>query len=186
MRSHIGSRRSFICRVKLGHQLQQQQQLVQHQIQQQQYLDNANSSLSPNSYGLWSTNSRSNRNRNVLQTTLDPSSDKSNGLLYSVVHITGYTKVWPPNSNGSNANNQQNMMDPHGNMYHNHHHLGLEDHSIINPSSTNFHLIAIARIQMTSAPTDLVNASNIEFVTRHDQNGLITFVDQRYVFVTHY
>ncbi len=43
--------------------------------------------------------------------------------------------------------------------------------------NTNFHLIAKAR--MTSAPTDLVNSSNAEFVTRHDSNGIITFVDQR-------
>ena len=46
-------------------------------------------------------------------------------------------------------------------------------------AATNFHLIAIARLQMTSAPTDLVNASNGEFITRHDQHGAITFVDQR-------
>jgi aryl hydrocarbon receptor nuclear translocator 2 len=48
--------------------------------------------------------------------------------------------------------------------------------------NTNFHLIAKARIQMTSAQSDLkhrVNSSNAEFVTRHDSNGIITFVDQR-------
>lgn len=59
---------------------------------------------------------------------------------------------------------QQNHIDEHGQQQH---------------QNTNFHLIAIARIQMTSAPTDLVNSSNIEFVTRHDSNGIITFVDQR-------
>ena len=62
---------------------------------------------------------------------------------------------------------QQSHLDEHGQP---------QQHSNQN---TNFHLIAIARIQMTSAPTDLVNSSNAEFVTRHDSNGIITFVDQR-------
>ena len=57
-------------------------------------------------------------------------------------------------------------------MYH-----GMDEHG--NPTATHFHLIAIARIQMTSAPNDLVDGSNGEFVTRHDQAGTVTFVDQR-------
>ena len=48
-----------------------------------------------------------------------------------------------------------------------------------NLNGTNFHLIAIARIQSTSAPNDLVNSTNGEFVSRHDQGGLVTFADQR-------
>lgn len=140
MRSHIGSRRSFICRIKLGLHVQNQQH-------QRQIMD-------PNSTGFWSTtNARVNRNRNTLQTNLDINDQQK--PQYSVIHITGYTKVWPP----SQSNNQNMYQDP--------------------ASNTNFHLIAIARIQMTSAPTDLINSTNAEFVTRHDQNGVVTFVDQR-------
>ncbi len=147
MRSHIGSRRSFICRVKLGLHLQQHQQ-------NRQILD-------PSGVGFWSTtNSRLNRNRNTLQSEIDQQ-PKTN---YSVIHITGYTKVWPPNQSSSNQNNNSNS------IYQNN-----------DQSTNNFHLIAIARIQMTSAPTDLINSTNMEFVTRHDQNGIITFVDQKVI-----
>jgi hypothetical protein len=89
---------------------------------------------------------------------------------YSVLHITGYTKIWPPSPTTSN------MLDQQGNMYH-HTMQNLEDPN--QALNSNFHLIAIARIQMTSAPSDMVNSSNYEFITRHDQNGLITFVDER-------
>ena len=149
MRSHIGSRRSFICRVKLG--------------QQQQLMDN-NPSLS----AYWSNTSRVHRNRNTLQTS-SGDHDVDQSQQYSVVHITGYTTVWPPTP----ANNHNGMLDQQ-NMYH-----SLVDDQTGQMNGTNFHLIAIARIQMTSAPVDLVNSTNIEFVTRHDQNGVITFVDQR-------
>jgi hypothetical protein len=38
-------------------------------------------------------------------------------------------------------------------------------------------LIAIALIQVTNTPNDTIYASNIEFVTRFDQNGIVTFFD---------
>nr|QCF41919.1 aryl hydrocarbon receptor nuclear translocator [Brachionus rotundiformis] len=154
MRNHIGSRRSFICRIRLGHS-------------KPAYMDGMSYATGT---GVWSSSSRSNRNRSQIQ-----SEDKL-GNGYAVLHVTGYTKIWPPNSSGHQSNNNQNLID-HGlyNSYPGHHGLmgsHLED-------QTNFHLIAIARLQMTSTPNDLINNSNLEFVTRHDQNGLITFVDQR-------
>lgn len=158
MRSHIGSRRSFICRVKIGQQ---------HMNENSQPIQAPGGAASQ--FGIWSNSARSYRNRNTLQANLDNLEQvKSQQPLYSVVHVTGYTKVWPPNTNPS-ANNS-NMQ-----MYAQQQQHGLED----GQHSTNFHLIAIARIQMTSAPTDLVNSSSFEFVTRHDQNGMITFADQR-------
>lgn len=78
---------------------------------------------------------------------------------YSVVHVTGYTKAWPPSAQPGQPGASVYEMEP--------------------AAATTFHLIAIARIQMSSAPTDLVTSSNGEFVSRHDQNGLVTFVDQR-------
>lgn len=160
VRSHIGSRRSFVCRIRLG----------QHTPapNQRPLIDGSN--LPGGSGGYWSASGGQQRvNRTCLQSqqdSLDPSRSK-----YSVVHVTGYTKIWPPST--STANNQNQVNPQQQAMYH-----GIDEHG--NPTSgTNFHLIAIARIQMTSAPNDLVNSSNGEFVSRHDQNGTVTFVDQR-------
>jgi aryl hydrocarbon receptor nuclear translocator len=154
VRSHIGSRRSFVCRVRLGNQHQNHRSLLEE-----------NSSNIPGG-GYWSA-SNPRVNRTCLQSNTD--SADPNRINYSVVHITGYTKVWPPsNQNQPGSNNSNN---PQASIYH-----SLDEHG---NASTNFHLIAIARIQMTSAPNDLVNSSNGEFVSRHDQNGNITFVDQR-------
>lgn len=150
VRSHIGSRRSFVCRIRLG-----QQNLQNHRP----LIDGSNI---PGG-GYWSANNPR-INRTCLQSNQE--SADPNRINYSVVHITGYTKVWPPSNQGN-----QNQGNPQASMYH-----GIDEHG--NPS-TNFHLIAIARIQMTSAPNDLVNSSNGEFVTRHDQNGIVTFADQR-------
>jgi aryl hydrocarbon receptor nuclear translocator len=170
MRSHIGSRRSFICRVKLG---QRQSSLVDPQLAH-------SAGVTP--FGVWSTNGRANRTqRNTLQSISDTTEENlktHTQPVYSVVHVTGYTKVWPPNSISASQGNQH---------HHHHHHqqqqqLGgypQQQQQQEQHQNTNFHLIAIARLQMTSAPTDLVNSSNFEFVTRHDSSGVITFVDQR-------
>lgn len=169
MRGHIGSRRSFICRIKLGpHQppidLSQSYSSTTTNTTPGQP-NNAGSSPNSASSGIWSTGSRSARNRNTLHTNMEAAMLVNDKPLYSVLHITGYTKIWPPNPSTSNNMYQQNMdLDQQQQLQNN-----------------NFHLIAIARIQMTSAPTDLVNSSNYEFVTRHDLNGNITFVDQRFV-----
>jgi hypothetical protein len=163
MRSHIGSRRSFICRIKIGpHQPPID---LSQSYQTNSSTPNGNSSSTASNPPAWSSGSRPARNRNTLLTNMDAATSEK--PLYSVLHITGYTKVWPPNQM---ANTQANMYQQQG----------LDDQQQM--PSTNFHLIAIARIQMTSAPADLVNSSNFEFVTRHDQNGLVTFVDQRFVY----
>jgi PAS domain-containing protein len=210
MRSHIGSRRSFICRMcvgsSVGHMLDHHQASV----------------LNPWSNSM--ANIRSNRNRNTLQpstgnSTNESSQDSMMQQQYSVVHVTGYTKMWPPpaSTSSSNANNnsshahlngvagqqqQPNMYNPNEMQQHQQLYLGMHhqvDHqqpsmatgsssSNVNEGAsssgslnvpTNFHLIAIARIQVTAAPSDLIRSSNAEFVTRHDHNGLITFVDQK-------
>jgi PAS domain-containing protein len=168
MRSHIGSRRSFICRVKIG---------AQHLSENQQPPIQAPGGASTQ-FGIWSNSARSYRNRNTLQANMDNLEQaKAQQPLYSVVHVTGYTKVWPPNANPASGNpNMQQQHQMYQQQQQQQH--GVEDQSGAH-HSTNFHLIAIARIQMTSAPTDLVNSSNFEFVTRHDQNGLVTFADQR-------
>jgi aryl hydrocarbon receptor nuclear translocator len=190
MRGHLGTRRSFICRMRLG----SNQQYNMRQSQMQQYGSMAATEQDPNSTyymtnsGQWASSSRQNRIRNVLETATnenDPSKPpacSSSSSPYTVVHITGYTKIWPPNSAAASAQNQPpNNIDSNG-MYHQmgqhqHQQQQQQQHQMDEP--TNFHLIAIARIQMTSAPTDLINPSNCEFVTRHDQHGNITFVDQR-------
>lgn len=164
VRSHIGSRRSFVCRIRLGHN-------TPAPSHQRPLIDGSN--LQGGSGGYWSTSGGNQRvNRTCLQSQQD-SSDPSRSK-YSVVHVTGYTKIWPPSTSPNNGANNQNQANPQQQaMYH-----GIDEHG--NPTSgTNFHLIAIARIQMTSAPNDLVNSSNGEFVSRHDQNGTVTFVDQR-------
>lgn len=151
VRSHIGSRRSFVCRIRLGQQNHHHRPL----------LDANRSNIQGDGY--WSS-SNPRVNRTCLQSNQD--SADPNRVKYTVVHITGYTKLWPPSSQGN-----QNQANPEAQMYHT-----MDEHG---NSNNNFHLIAIARIQMTSAPNDLVNSSNGEFVTRHDQNGIVTFADQR-------
>jgi aryl hydrocarbon receptor nuclear translocator len=89
--------------------------------------------------------------------------------------------VWPPTSSN---NNTGATSGPSNGIYQHQPSIDIDQHSVNNQNNTmnnNFHLIAIARIQMTSAPNDLVNSTNAEFITRQDQNGLVTFVDQRIV-----
>lgn len=95
------------------------------------------------------------RNRNALGPQIDNHS-------YAVVHCTGYIKNWPPNQN---VNNQMER---------------LEDGQHSNAS--NYCLIAIARLQVTSTPdsNDLLGSnSQSEFISRHSLDGKFTFVDQR-------
>lgn len=162
-RSHLGTRRSFICRIKFGSQsnkpyTHQANPYALHQQQQTGYIDQPwlSSSSQPAA-------PRLNRPRCTLDAA-DPAGGHK-AAQYAVVHVTGYTKIWPPQS--------QTMMDQH------HHQAMYMDEN--QPTHNNFHLIAIARLQMTSTPSDLVQPSNYEFVTRHDHTGAITFVDQRSV-----
>ena len=98
MRSHIGSRRSFICRIRLGHtQSHQTTHMMHEQV------------MAPTPFGVWSTNSRANRTqRNTLQSisdTVDENLKSQHQPVFSVVHITGYTKIWPPNAPQSSSGN---------------------------------------------------------------------------------
>lgn len=175
MRSHLGTRRSFIARVRLG----QHHQYKNHQTGY--YMDNGNANNNSTYFmtnnGQWASNTRQARIRNVLESVEDDPAKQSQA--FSVVHITGYTKIWPPGGSAAQSGQMMglNTIDQHG-LYTHHHHHQMSTHQL-DEMANNFHLIGIARIQMTSAPTDLINSSNVEFVTRHDQNGNITFVDQR-------
>jgi len=102
------------------------------------------------------------RNRNTVGPQIDNHS-------YAVVHCTGYIKSWPPTQNMSNS------MD-----------RGMEDeqHRV-----DNYCLIAIARLQVTSAAdsNDLLGSnSNSEFISRHSLDGKFTFVDQRVINILGY
>ena len=149
LRTHMGSRRAFICRMRVGNFDQQQQQQQQ---QPQIHYSNFNNQNSFNYLN------RTNIHNNALGEA-NTNVDANN---YAVVHITGYTKTWPPTNNTNNVH-----MDCH------------ETNNNSDGHNNQFCLIAIARIQVTSMPNETINASNIEFVTRLDQNGIITFVDQR-------
>lgn len=144
IRTHMGSRRAFICRLRIGNHVPQAHQ-QQHYNQQQAVYNNypSRTQIHMNALG---SNGASN------------GTDTYDGHNYAVVHVTGYTKSWPSTNNTQidDANNENN-----------------------NNNNNKFCLIAIARIQVTNMPIDTINASNLEFVTRTDQDGKITFVDQR-------
>ena len=146
----MGSRRAFICRLRVGGNYEQPQQPL--------YSNN-------------NQNSFNYLNRtNIHQNALGEPNTNLDGGNYAVVHITGYTKTWPP----TNGQQQQMVVDIHDTNNNN----GGGDHN-------QFCLIAIARIQVTNMPNDTISSSNLEFVTRLDQNGVVTFVDQKYEFPTH-
>lgn len=122
MRLCMGSRRGFICRMKMGN-LQVDPMTANHSLRVRQ------------------------------RNTLGPSTD---GNHYSVVHVTGYIKNWPPSGV---------QMD-----------RGDEDHA-----SSHCCLVAIGRLQVTSAPncSDILGNTSSEFISRITVDGKITFVDQR-------
>ena len=100
------------------------------------------------------------RNRNTLGPQIDNHS-------YAVVHCTGYIKNWPPTQN---MNPMERLDD--------------EQHGL-----SNYCLIAIARLQVTSTPdsSDLLGTnSNSEFISRHSLDGKFTFVDQRVIGILGY
>ncbi|XP_051779029.1 aryl hydrocarbon receptor nuclear translocator-like isoform X2 [Erpetoichthys calabaricus] len=127
MRMCMGSRRSFICRMRCG-----------------------NCTVDPVSLNRLSY--VRNRNRNGLGIT------KEGDLQYVVVHCTGYIKSWPPAG------------------------VSLPDDEPDTNQGSKFCLVAIGRLQVTSCPsnTDINTASlPVEFISRHNPEGIFTFVDHR-------
>uniref|UniRef100_A0A8C2XKR5 Aryl hydrocarbon receptor nuclear translocator n=1 Tax=Cyclopterus lumpus TaxID=8103 RepID=A0A8C2XKR5_CYCLU len=77
---------------------------------------------------------------------------------YVVVHCTGYIKSWPPSG------------------------VSLTDDESDNTQGSRFCLVAIGRLQVTCCPGDTdVNSISVpvEFISRHNCQGMFTFVDHR-------
>ncbi|XP_075593459.1 aryl hydrocarbon receptor nuclear translocator isoform X5 [Balearica regulorum gibbericeps] len=129
MRMCMGSRRSFICRMRCG-----------------------NSSVDPVSVNRLSF--MRNRCRNGLGAAKDGEPH------YVVVHCTGYIKAWPPAG------------------------VSLPDDDPDAGQDSKFCLVAIGRLQVTSSPncTDMNNVCQpTEFISRHNTEGIFTFIDHRCV-----
>ncbi|XP_060057732.1 aryl hydrocarbon receptor nuclear translocator [Erinaceus europaeus] len=129
MRMCMGSRRSFICRMRCG-----------------------NGSMDAVSMNRLSF--VRNRCRNGL------GSVKDGEPHFVVVHCTGYIKAWPPAG------------------------VSLPDDDPEAGQGSKFCLVAIGRLQVTSSPncTDMSNVCQpTEFISRHNIEGLFTFVDHRCV-----
>ncbi|XP_049621868.1 aryl hydrocarbon receptor nuclear translocator isoform X2 [Suncus etruscus] len=129
MRMCMGSRRSFICRMRCG-----------------------NSSVDPVSMNRLSF--VRNRCRNGL------GSVKDGEPHFVVVHCTGYIKAWPPAG------------------------VSLPDDDPEAGQGSKFCLVAIGRLQVTSSPncTDMSTVCQpTEFISRHNIEGIFTFVDHRCV-----
>ncbi|XP_020011401.1 aryl hydrocarbon receptor nuclear translocator isoform X4 [Castor canadensis] len=129
MRMCMGSRRSFICRMRCG-----------------------SSSADPVSMNRLSF--VRNRCRNGL------GSVKDGEPHFVVVHCTGYIKAWPPAG------------------------VSLPDDDPEAGQGSKFCLVAIGRLQVTSSPncTDMSNVCQpTEFISRHNIEGIFTFVDHRCV-----
>ncbi|KAF7663615.1 hypothetical protein LDENG_00205400 [Lucifuga dentata] len=93
-----------------------------------------------------------NRNRNGLGVA------KEGEPQYVVVHCTGYIKSWPPAG------------------------VSLTDDEADNTQGSRYCLVAIGRLQVTCCPgdTDLNSISvPVEFISRHNCQGMFTFVDHR-------
>lgn len=129
----MGSRRGFICRMKMGN-VRVDPVTANHTVRVRQ------------------------------RNTFGPSSD---GSHYSVIHVTGYIRNWPPSNRGVQQIERTDGEEPHSHCC----------------------LVGIGRLQVTSATNcnDLMgpNASS-EFITRHSIDGKFTFVDQRVTAVLGY
>ncbi|KAK1327747.1 hypothetical protein QTO34_012653 [Cnephaeus nilssonii] len=134
MRMCMGSRRSFICRMRCG---------------------NAPLDHLPLS--------RITTMRKRFRNGLGPV--KEGEAQYAVVHCTGYIKAWPP----------AGMTIPE------------EDAEV--GQGSKYCLVAIGRLQVTSSPV-CVDMSGMavptEFLSRHNADGVITFVDPRCISVIGY
>nr|XP_056709187.1 aryl hydrocarbon receptor nuclear translocator [Euleptes europaea] len=129
MRMCMGSRRSFICRMRCG-----------------------NSAVDPVSMNRLSF--MRNRCRNGLGAV------KDGEPRFVVVHCTGYIKAWPPAG------------------------VSLPDDDPDTGQGSKFCLVAIGRLQVTSSPS-CADMSTVcqptEFISRHNTDGIFTFVDHRCV-----
>ncbi|XP_077382212.1 aryl hydrocarbon receptor nuclear translocator isoform X2 [Festucalex cinctus] len=100
-----------------------------------------------------------NRNRNGLGAA------KEGEPQYVVVHCTGYIKSWPPAG------------------------VSLSDNEADNAQGSRYCLVAIGRLQVTCCPGDTdVNSISVpvEFISRHNCQGIFTFVDHRCVAAVSY
>ncbi|XP_078027712.1 aryl hydrocarbon receptor nuclear translocator isoform X8 [Epinephelus lanceolatus] len=92
------------------------------------------------------------RNRNGLGAA------KEGDPQYVVVHCTGYIKSWPPSG------------------------MSLADDDTDNAQGSRYCLVAIGRLQVTCCPGDAdINSISVpvEFISRHNCQGMFTFVDHR-------
>ncbi|XP_029927600.1 aryl hydrocarbon receptor nuclear translocator isoform X2 [Myripristis murdjan] len=92
------------------------------------------------------------RNRNGLGAA------KEGEPQYVVVHCTGYIKSWPPAG------------------------VSLTDEEADNTQGSRYCLVAIGRLQVTCCPGDSdMNSISVpvEFISRHNCQGIFTFVDHR-------
>uniref|UniRef100_A0A6J0U6D4 Aryl hydrocarbon receptor nuclear translocator isoform X2 n=1 Tax=Pogona vitticeps TaxID=103695 RepID=A0A6J0U6D4_9SAUR len=127
MRMCMGSRRSFICRMRCG-----------------------NAAVDPVSMNRLSF--MRNRCRNGLGAV------KEGEPHFVVVHCTGYIKAWPPAG------------------------VSLPDDDPDAGQGSKFCLVAIGRLQVTSSPScaDMNTVCQpTEFISRHNTDGIFTFVDHR-------
>nr|XP_057934294.1 aryl hydrocarbon receptor nuclear translocator 2 isoform X1 [Doryrhamphus excisus] len=134
MRMCMGSRRSFICRMRCG----------------SAPLDHI------------SLNRLSNM-RKRYRNGLGPS--KEGEAQYSVVHCTGYIKAWPPAG------------------------MTVPDEDTEAGQTGKYCLVAIGRLQVTSSPVSMdMNGLAVptEFLSRHNSDGVVTFVDPRCINVIGY
>ncbi|CAL9701309.1 unnamed protein product [Knipowitschia caucasica] len=134
MRMCMGSRRSFICRMRCG----------------SAPLDHI------------SLNRLSNM-RKRYRNGLGPS--KEGEAQYSVIHCTGYIKAWPPAG------------------------MTIPDEDTEAGQGGKYCLVAIGRMQVTSSPVSMdMNGLSVptEFLSRHNSDGVITFVDPRCINVIGY
>uniref|UniRef100_A0A3P8V8T9 Aryl hydrocarbon receptor nuclear translocator 2 n=1 Tax=Cynoglossus semilaevis TaxID=244447 RepID=A0A3P8V8T9_CYNSE len=134
MRMCMGSRRSFICRMRCG----------------SAPLDHI------------SLNRLSNM-RKRYRNGLGPS--KEGEAQYSVVHCTGYIKAWPPAG------------------------MTIPEEDTEAGQTGKYCLVAIGRLQVTSSPVSMdMNGLSVptEFLSRHNSDGVITFVDPRCISVIGY
>ncbi|KAM9353934.1 aryl hydrocarbon receptor nuclear translocator isoform 2-T2 [Symphorus nematophorus] len=95
-----------------------------------------------------------NRNRNGLGAA------KEGEPQYVVVHCTGYIKSWPPAG------------------------VSLTDDEADNTQGSRYCLVAIGRLQVTCCPGDTdINSISVpvEFISRHNCQGMFTFIDHRCV-----